>query len=198
MAGWAAAGSAIAGIGSGIASAMASARQARKQRDWQKKMYQHRYQYTMDDMRRAGLNPILAYRQGVGGGVPSGAMGRVPDLAASGAAGAAAGTKGSLATKQRKLVEQQTATSASSARTLDATAGKEKNLGIKALYDADKAATETRLLEYGEPQARLSEQYYNSAAGVPTVRAQEAGRAAGTIFNSAKSAVDIFSRGGRR
>lgn len=31
-------------------------------------MYQHRYQFQMDDMRKAGLNPILSYRQAPPGG----------------------------------------------------------------------------------------------------------------------------------
>lgn len=31
--------------------------------------YQHRYQWAMDDMRNAGLNPILAATQGIGGSI---------------------------------------------------------------------------------------------------------------------------------
>lgn len=31
--------------------------------------YQHRYQWSMDDMQKAGLNPILAATQGIGGSV---------------------------------------------------------------------------------------------------------------------------------
>lgn len=32
----------------------------------QEHMFKHRYQWTMEDMRRAGLNPMLAYMQGPG------------------------------------------------------------------------------------------------------------------------------------
>lgn len=39
--------------------------------EFAERMYRHRYEYTMEDMRRAGLNPILAYVQGAGS-TPSG------------------------------------------------------------------------------------------------------------------------------
>lgn len=51
----------------------ASADEARRNRQFQRKMYKHRYQYTVEDMRKAGLNPALAYQQG-GGSAPSGSM----------------------------------------------------------------------------------------------------------------------------
>lgn len=35
--------------------------------------YQHRYRWSMEDMKAAGLNPMLAY-QGIGGGPPPGGM----------------------------------------------------------------------------------------------------------------------------
>lgn len=31
--------------------------------------YQHRYQWAMDDMQKAGLNPMLAATQGIGGSI---------------------------------------------------------------------------------------------------------------------------------
>ena len=35
-------------------------------------MYMHRYQWQMEDMRRAGLNPILSYKTGAPGGTGGG------------------------------------------------------------------------------------------------------------------------------
>ena len=61
------------------------------QYQYQKQLYENRYQWQMEDMRRAGLNPILSYKTGAGsaGGVglstPS-----VPDLGSSARQGARA------------------------------------------------------------------------------------------------------------
>lgn len=49
---------------------------ARKNIEFQREAMQNRYQYTMWDMKQAGLNPILAYSQG-GGGLPSGASANI-------------------------------------------------------------------------------------------------------------------------
>lgn len=43
---------------------LAAASAADRQMEFQKEMFKHRYQYQMADMRKAGLNPILAYSQG--------------------------------------------------------------------------------------------------------------------------------------
>ena len=48
-----------------------NAREAQIQRDWQERMANTVYQRTMDDMRKAGLNPILA----AGGGLGTAAVG---------------------------------------------------------------------------------------------------------------------------
>lgn len=50
-------------IGSGI-SAGVSAGIARDERKWRKSMSETMYQRTMKDMRKAGLNPMLAFSQG--------------------------------------------------------------------------------------------------------------------------------------
>ena len=60
-------------LDSGGAALQTSANKAAqlRQHRFQEKMYRNRYQYTMEDMEQAGLNPILAYQQG-GGSAPSG------------------------------------------------------------------------------------------------------------------------------
>lgn len=60
MAIWSAGIAAAASIGGGLLGGSKSAREAAKQRKFIKKMYRNRYQWQMEDMRDAGLNPILS------------------------------------------------------------------------------------------------------------------------------------------
>ena len=53
----------------------ASAANAREQMAFQERMRSTQYQTAIEDMQKAGLNPMLAYHQG-GAGTPSGAMGQ--------------------------------------------------------------------------------------------------------------------------
>lgn len=53
-----------------------SAEQAQRQMDFQERMRATQYQTAVDDMTKAGLNPMLAYSQG-GSGTPAGAAGTV-------------------------------------------------------------------------------------------------------------------------
>jgi len=84
--------------------------EAVKQRLWQEEMSNTQYQRAGEDLRRAGLNRILAVRQG-GAGVPSGAT------ASSGGSGGVGGSPGSIRptftqaeinSAQAKLMGEQT------------------------------------------------------------------------------------------
>lgn len=76
------------GIGGNLIAAAANKSSARQQMAFQERMYRHRYRYTMQDLRKAGINPILAAEVG-GGGAPSGAGYTMPNPFAE-AAGAVA------------------------------------------------------------------------------------------------------------
>lgn len=49
-----------------------NAAEAQKNRDFQERMYKHRHQYEVEDLLKAGLNPVLSAKYG-GGSVPTGA-----------------------------------------------------------------------------------------------------------------------------
>lgn len=67
-----------AGIAGGLFSNAASAKQASKQRDFQYYMSNTAYRRAVKDMRRAGLNPVLA--AGAPASTPGGAMGSTVNL----------------------------------------------------------------------------------------------------------------------
>lgn len=62
-------GSAIGAVGSIIAGdrvSSASAKSARETNEYNRENYKHRYQWQVEDMRKAGLNPALSYTTGAG------------------------------------------------------------------------------------------------------------------------------------
>lgn len=90
---------------------------AKKNRAFQRKMSNTQYTRAMRDMRNAGLNPILAYKQG-GAGNLSGAVAQVPDygkIVNTAIEGSKVGSQKALMKAQVGNVIQQTATSAANA-----------------------------------------------------------------------------------
>jgi len=103
-------GSAIGGGAAGLAGTAATAyanyKLQKDAQEHQKKMYRSRYQWTMEDMNKAGLNPILAYKQGPGsaGSTP---MASVPDAGNAITAGALRGAQAAQAAANIHLTEEQ-------------------------------------------------------------------------------------------
>lgn len=155
----------------------------------------------MDDMRKAGLNPILAYQQGPPG-APAGVAAQIPDFGPSVARGVEAGTKASRATEEKKLLKAQTATAAETAeltRQQQATeVQKRQTLNWTANRDA-AAARELHqkgdLLSYQKDEAKLRQQYYRSKFGQPTVYVREGASAVSAGANSARDAVSSLYKG---
>lgn len=72
--------------------------QAAKNRAWQEQMSNTAYQRAVEDMRKAGINPILAYQQG-GASTPGGAQGTISG-ASMGLASSSAATASALGVSQ--------------------------------------------------------------------------------------------------
>lgn len=98
-----AAASAAANLIGSIYGAERSASSAREMMRFQKHMYRHRHQYEVQDLRKAGLNPILS-AGGSPGGAPGGAQVDYPNVAAD-AVGSAVQLR--LLKAQTKLIEEQ-------------------------------------------------------------------------------------------
>ena len=84
----------------------AAAAASQKQMDFQERMSNTQYQRSMEDMRKAGLNPILAYKQG-GAGTPGGSTYSPINVGQAAVAGAGAGATSALALRHYKLEEDQ-------------------------------------------------------------------------------------------
>lgn len=75
-----------------------------QQNEWNVENYKHRYQWAMEDMRKSGLNPILAATNGIGGSIAGASAASIgmPDIA--GNISSARGV--SASSKQAKVAEQ--------------------------------------------------------------------------------------------
>jgi hypothetical protein len=95
----------------------ASAEQAMRQMDFQERMRATQYQTAVEDMQKAGLNPMLAYQQG-GAGTPSGAMGQVSTAKVGNAIGSALQGYQTLAMNNADLDLKDATTKGTAAQTI--------------------------------------------------------------------------------
>jgi len=106
-----------ANIGIAQAANAASAEQAQKQMDFQERMRATQYQTATEDMKKAGLNPMLAYAQG-GAGTPSGSMGQVSTAKIGNTLASAVQGYQSMAMTNADLDQKSALTQNTSAQTL--------------------------------------------------------------------------------
>lgn len=125
--GWAAAAGSVANLGS---SALAS------YVNWkhQKEVMKNRHQWEVDDMRKAGLNPILSATGG------SGTPGNAPIIESPDLSGAAAkAVEASLGRSQEDLIKAQTQQSVSSARQAESQAALNKTEEKRVGFESDRS-----------------------------------------------------------
>jgi len=166
-----AAGSLVGGglslIGGSSQTSANKAAQLRQQR-FQKEMYETRYQMTMADMEKAGLNPILAYQQGVGSAPAGGSMAAAPNILQGAAASAEGYTRLKRSTDILKIGKRKAKAEVFS------TWAQEKEYSSRADLNrqlADKAKVDTEVSRATAARTRLEVDL--GKTGLPAARSQE-------------------------
>ena len=142
-----------ASLAGGILANNASAKAAKEMMEFQEKMFRSRYQMTMADMRKAGLNPILAGSMGVGSS-PTGASYEAQNVGAGVADALQAGASSARSVKlmrqelrnlkatEQKIHEEKAAASASAMRNRFE-AEQARQLSLSGAYDEMAKVTAT-------------------------------------------------------
>lgn len=141
---------------------------AAKQMEFQKEMSDTSYQRAMEDMRKAGLNPILAYKQG-GAAVTPGSTYVPSNIGAAAAEGASKGVSSAVqaqqAQSQIEAIQAQTASNLESVNTQKAQqaqsiaqAGLASAQRVQALEGALNTAAQTHILNLDVASARARAQ----------------------------------------
>jgi len=134
----------------------ASAAQAKAQMDFQERMRETQYQTAIEDMKKAGLNPMLAYSQG-GAGVPSGAMGNISTAKMENSLGAGVSGYQALASNNADLDLKSSQTTANTAQavkteadTIQTKAQTEKTLTDEKLSQQQRTNLEAQIRKLDE------------------------------------------------
>lgn len=125
----------------------ANARMAQKQMDFQREMSNTAYQRTTEDMRKAGLNPALAYQNG-GASTPTGASAQMQNTMAGarGTAQGAADAYRGMKETQADVAQKAANTDNTKAQT-DLLRAQADDLALKVHAEAQAAATNARYLD---------------------------------------------------
>lgn len=180
----------------------ANAQEAQRTRDFQERMRSTQYQTAVDDMRKAGLNPALAYQQGGAGNV-SGASAQFQNPAAHSAESAASAVQAFQAMRRTAAeIEQITAQTdktrqeAQLVGTQRLLANLASELGHRTFADAierikaesrntvstaREAAASATIRQLGIPEAEAIAGFYRSALGKASPYINAAGDVGGAL-----------------
>jgi len=163
-----------------------NAAQSAQQMQFQKDMRATQYQTAVEDLKKAGLNPMLAYTQG-GAGTPSGAAAsaagshRTENVAAQAATSAAQGAQYANVLEQNNLLKAQINKTDNESDNIMAQTNNTRDLNpyIKKKFDQISAEIDYRKLQQrlGEltlpEQTRISELYSNKSLGKALAAARQ-------------------------
>lgn len=152
----------------GISSAFGASKQnkaaqaaSREQMAFQERMRSTQYQTAMADMKSAGLNPILAYKQG-GAGTPGGSTYSPVNVGQAATSGAAAG--GTSAIQARMAIAELDQLKALTAKTY----GEEQKTAYERGLILEQTKNARQFFEINKPNAtsaRAADALYKSPAG---------------------------------
>lgn len=160
----------LGGILGGIAGALVGGSMAKsnakdaaiRQHEMNKELYQYRYRWAVKDMKKAGLNPILAASQGQPLASSSAVQAPAPDLAGAITHGLSASSSAKLAREQAKgqaaLMRAQSVQAIASATQAEAQAAKAHQEGREAAARATMSEMEARMAKEN-PEAFWRRQY---------------------------------------
>ncbi len=161
----------------------AAAAASQKQMDFQERMSNTSYQRVMEDMAKAGLNPMLAYKQG-GAGTPGGSTYSPVNVGTAAAQGAQAGASSASQVKRTAAEIQNLNADTSLKQTQQNNVSTQtQNLDVQRMnlfeqyevYKADAAS------------ARATQDFYNSPIGQWMRKLDLMGRSINPFANSARS-----------
>ncbi len=178
----------------GAAAQYASAKSLQEDaQKFQTEFYKQRYQRQMEDMRKAGLNPILSYKTGVPGGTTAG-IASTSGIASAIGEGIDRPVKMAQEWSAKKLKDKQ-------AQAADAQTGMYSALGAKAAFEGEAtAATLPRLRALaGWDMAHPSQIHDQRAAQTRAITGDRAtDQAIGFGLNAITSGKSAFERGRQR